>query len=161
MLLFSVTAFALYIALSIHWFGIPESISDTYYRLESRKEGSGWVFTIWTWVILFTLIPVWMDVSTENTQFLVFLSCAGLGFVGAAPQFKVANHSKVHFAGAGICALSAVLWAVFSGLWFIPLITLPASLCFVYRWKKQWLFWLEMAAFTSTYLSVFIKSITN
>ena len=36
-------------------FGIPGSLSDSFYLLEIRKRGLGYVFTLWCWVVALTV----------------------------------------------------------------------------------------------------------
>lgn len=79
---------------------IPSSISDTFYALEHKL----W-FGITMWSTSLLLMPSLLDYTTESYQFLAFLMCAGLIFVGAAPNFKKGLDRPVHIAGASIAGL--------------------------------------------------------
>ena len=159
MILLSFAIFCLYIAFVVYRYGVPDSISDTYYLLEATKKGFGWVFTVWCWAVIFTMLPAWLDMSTENTQFLAFLACAGLGFVGTAPQFKEGMSRKVHYTGAGISAVAAILLTALAGGWYWQILLLIPCAYFTYKMPRTWLFWAEMCAFVSTFLTkIFLKS---
>lgn len=151
----SLVIFLAYLVGMYIYFGIPASLSDTYYKLEKRRKGAGWFFTAMCWGISFPLLPYLLDVTPAGYQFTAFLACAGLMFVGAAPQFKLSLTGPVHYVSAALCCAAAVLWCILSRYWFIPL---GAFLIFGWvalRYGKP-MFWIEMAAFTSMYLTIFL-----
>lgn len=76
-------------------------------------------------------------------------------FVGAAPCFKLELEGKIHYAATAICGISAVLWVCLSEMWYIPLVAFIAAGILMYKYKK-WMFWIECAAFVSTYISVML-----
>lgn len=133
---------------------VPWSISDTYYQLEKRGKKK-WLFQLAMIVPAMLLLPAWLECSDENIQFLAFLSCGGLMFVGAAPCFKLELDGKVHYAATAICGTSAVLWTCFSGMWYIPLIAILITAGLGIKYRK-WMFWIECAAFVSTYIAVIL-----
>ena len=143
-----------YIAYAVIFCGIPSSLSDTYYQLEKHGRKK-WLFQIPMILTAFLLLPAWLECSSENIQFLAFLSCGGLLFVGAAPCFKLELDGKVHYASASVCGLSAVLWVILSGMWYIPLITFTIAVYLMIKYKN-WMFWIECAAFLSTYIAVLL-----
>lgn len=145
--------FIAYVSSMIVMFGIPASISDTYYLLERKRRGLGWLFTAFSWGVAFTLLPAWLDMTPQAYQFLPFLAAAGLAFVGAAPQFKLSLTGPVHYVGAAACCLSAGAWVALSGAWW----TLPAAYAVflgVASFDHKWMFWIEIAAFVSVFLSI-------
>lgn len=133
---------------------VPWSISDTYYQLEKRGKKK-WLFQLAMIVPAMLLLPAWLECSDENIQFLAFLACGGLMFVGAAPCFKLELDGKVHYAATAICGTSAVLWTCFSGMWHIPLIAMLIAAGLGLRYRK-WMFCIECAAFVSTYIAVIL-----
>lgn len=137
-------------------FGIPASLSDTYYKLENRRKGAGWFFTAMCWGVALPLLPYLLDVTPAGYQFTAFLACAGLMFVGAAPQFKLSLTGPVHYVSAAVCCSSAILWYILSGYWFIPFNAFLIYGWVALRYGKP-MFWIEMAAFTSMYVCVFIR----
>jgi uncharacterized membrane protein YccF (DUF307 family) len=112
-----------YHALILSLFGVPKSISESFYLLNARKRGLGWLFYAWAAVTVFTVCPIMFQLSDGQWyQFLALFTGAGLLLAGAEPHFKEERRRKVHLAGAGTCASSAVLWLVFAGYWYIPVI---------------------------------------
>ena len=87
--------------------GIPYSISETYYRINHKK----W----FTFVMLFTaitLLPAALENSSENSQFLIFLSDAGMGIVGLSPNFIYGEKSEqiAHYIGSGMLLIFSQCW---------------------------------------------------
>lgn len=91
--------------------GVPYSISATYYYLEHKL----W-FMATMWLTAGLLMPAILEVSKQNTEWIAFLSCAGMFFVGSAPNFKDDYESKIHSAGAIICIAGSQLWVALN-LW--------------------------------------------
>lgn len=55
--------FIAYNAVMIGLFGIPSSLSNTYYLLNNKWPNSGWAFTAMMWVVCGLLIAPWIEVS--------------------------------------------------------------------------------------------------
>lgn len=161
-LLISFIILLTYVVSIIAMFGVPSSLSDSFYLLQNKYPSKDWkwLFTLLCFVVSFTILIPWIDISNENIQFLPFLSAAGLLFVGAAPHFKT-YEKKIHEAGAWLCAACSQLWCILSGLWYTPLISIGAMAIPALKQKKNYVFYAEMAAFLSTYLGLFIKYIKS
>jgi len=159
----SLVVFTAYIATIIGRFGIPTSISESYY-LMPKKFGGPFFYGF----CLLTALPLlifWLDLSPEKWQFLVFLSCAPLMFVGAAGAFKEIDLTgKVHFISASCSALFSQIWIVLNTRWWIASIVLLA-IALLLTWKikgkddtgqsrSAWLFFVEMAAYSSIYIAL-------
>lgn len=141
--------------------GIPYSISDTYYSLE-HKVWFGFSM-IGTAVLL---MPDILELTPESYQFLTFLICAGLCFVGAAPNFKVGMDRPIHIIATFIAALGSQVWIALT----CPYLLLVWLAWFLYigvRIKQVWngnlrnsfvkckpLFWAEVITFLNTYLGL-------
>lgn len=87
--------------------GIPYSISETYYRINHKK----W----FTFVMLFTaitLLPSALECSSENSQFLIFLSVAGMAIIGLSPNFIYGEKSEqiAHYVGSGMLLIFSQCW---------------------------------------------------
>ena len=121
--------------------GVPDSISATYYALGDK----GWLCPLVMFLLGTCLLPVWMDASEEGHKYLVFLSCASLWFVAAAPCFRLELEGKVHYSAAVVCCLCAVTWQILEELWDITLwfVWIGGMLSLV--WRKQWCWWTEWA----------------
>ena len=116
-------------------FGVPDMVSDVYYQLQGctgsevigdkRKRNYGWVFTLIMFAsAILMLIPL-LD-SGKGIQFLAFLGCAGLMFVGFAPHYLDSNEHAIHKAAAIMAAAGCVGWCL-SVCWSLTLIV--ACLC--------------------------------
>lgn len=161
-LLISFLILLTYVVSIIAMFGVPSSLSDSFYLLQNKYPNKNWkwFFTLLCFAISFTILIPWIDISNESLQLLPFLSAAGLTFVGVAPHFK-SYEKKMHEAGAWLCAACSQLWCILSGMWYTPLIGIGAMAIPALIQKKNYTFYLEMAAFLSTYLGIFIKYFKN
>ena len=140
--LFFVTSIALaYIAGCIIVYGIPESLSATYYSLGKH----GWIFQVCIFLIGVLLLPVWLSLSEESHQFLAFLSCASLCFVASAPCFRLELQGKIHYSAAVICCTSVILWQILAGLWDVTLWFAVIAAMVTLRDISKWCWWLECA----------------
>ena len=120
--------------------GIPESLSATYYNL---KE-DGWLFQALMVFCGIGLLPSWMNVSSDDWRFLVFLSCAGIVFTGVAPAFKLKLEGAVHYSAAVVCCVSAIVWILLEGMY--PVVLWWGLIGWMlYLQFGRWCFWLEMA----------------
>lgn len=107
LILISLLTIATYTAIVTIKSGIPYSISETYYRINHKK----W----FTFVMLFTaitLLPAALDNSSENSQFLIFLSVAGMAIVGLSPNFIYGEKSEqtAHYIGSGMLLIFSQCW---------------------------------------------------
>lgn len=95
---------------------VPYSISETYYRLEHKK----W-FTVAMLLTAFTLLPPALDVSTENSQFLMFLSVVSMAVIGLAPNFILGPKSEriAHYTASALLLVFTQLWVYFNCPWFL------------------------------------------
>ena len=112
--LLSLLTIAIYTAIVSIKSGIPYSISETYYRINHKK----W----FTFVMLFTaitLLPAALENSTENSQFQVFFSVAGMGIVGLSPNFIYGEKSEqiAHYFGSGMLLIFSQYWVVCNLPW--------------------------------------------
>lgn len=138
---------------------IPSSLSETVFYIPSRAANLIWILTICS--ATFLVMPTLITCVPATWQFLAFLSCAGLLFVGAAPLVKDETDLayKVHMTAAWLCS-------VFSQLMIA--VTCPHLLFgwfpwfAVYLWymkKKTWrtaTFWAEMTCFALIYALCFV-----
>lgn len=164
--LFSFFVIAIYIAIVIAKSGIPYSISDTYYRIDRKK----WFMFVML-VTGFSLLPVALEVSSESSQFLIFLTVVGISMVGVSPNFKGEKSERnTHYAGAIMLLVFSQLWVSFNFKWILLLWVVYAA-CILYGLIKEKsgpsfyddlvnlkpVFWAEITLIITTYLSVFVK----
>lgn len=152
--------YLLYNGICIHLFGIPESLSETFYLFQAKGNWMKVFFPLTMMLLAFLLMPAWLEIAIGNGfQFLAFLTSGSIMFTGAAPAFKKSvMEFKVHSISALISAFCAVLWIIFgSGTWyFIPIwlsvIILLAILTKTVKTSK--VYWVETAAFLATFTSI-------
>lgn len=163
----SLTIFFAYLIATYVWFGVPYSISDTFYKLENRKKGTGWLFTAMCWGVALPLLPALLDMTPDRYQITSFLACAGLLFVGAAPQFKLPLTNTVHYGSAAVCVVFSQVWVGLTCWWIL----LPVWIGFivyilygilrysdffrgyVYFKESKPMFWCEISSLATTYLT--------
>jgi hypothetical protein len=144
-------------------YGIPESISDSYYYLYYKV-----VFTIVIWVVGGFLLPPIMDHTStvSETQIIPFIGIFGILLVGAAPRFKDTERT-IHIIGATLAVVFSQLWIILYGLkeilfiWIIPLIILTINRKIGITWQKVFdktklLFWIELICFLTIYYNLLI-----
>lgn len=133
---------------------MPDCLSRTYYLLPSH----GWIFQAAMIAGGIALLPAWLEVSPTAWQFLAFLSCAGIMFVGAAPMFLRKPQTAIHYTATVIAALSAMVWSVFavSYGWIALTVLLLTATGLTLKLPKKALFLFEMAAFMTVYINILI-----
>ena len=85
-----------YLLLMALRFGIPNMVSDTYYQLQPttgseiapfrKPRNMGWIFSLIMVAVAFIMLISLLDTGM-GIQFLAFLCCAGLCFVGFSPNY--------------------------------------------------------------------------
>ena len=152
--------FAIYNAIVLLLFGVPKSLSMTYYLFKDRENVLKYLFPSMMTLLGVFLMPCWIEMSEGSPfQFLAFLSAASLLFVAFAPAFKESDlENNVHQISAYCCAAFAMLWIIFvTPYWYVILIVLGviAALAIVTKTVKSgYIYWLEMIAFISTFAAI-------
>lgn len=153
-----------YNAISQALFGVPESLSNTYY-LYKEKWNKGWLFCLMMYLVVALMMPAWISLSEgSNFQFLVFLAPASIAFVGAAPRFRDGGlENKVHTVSAITAAACSLLWvSLVTPYWVaIPIYVVfeGAKAFFSKTYKTCLVYWLEQVAFLSTFTAAILYSI--
>ena len=157
--------YLVYNGIAIKLFGIPRSLSDTYYLYKEKKNWMRMFFPIMMISIVALLMPSWLEISEGSTyQFLAFLAALGIAFVGAAPEFKNGGMDyKVHSISAYCAATFAILWVILvSKLWITPIIWFVSITLLAISTKTvktSTIYWLETVAFMSTFTSILTYSL--
>ena len=152
-------------------FGIPPSLSQSYYLLNGVKKNLGFLFTGMMLTMAFTLLPAWLELGEVISSWssylnpLVFFTCAAIAFVGAAPAFKANKlEGTVHKVAAIVAAACSMIWclAVCWQIMYIPLgvaglIAVVGAI--TKTWKSAAVYWLEMMAFGATFITVIVELI--
>ena len=149
-------------------FGFPAMVSDVYYQLQNyagsevigdkEKRNYGWVFTLIMFVsAILMLIPL-LD-SGKGIQFLAFLGCAGLMFVGFVPRYLNSAEHIIHKTAAITAAIGCVGWC--SSVNLAPTLLLAIAVLIIYfppakKPDSVGYYWAEIAAFLDVYLTYWI-----
>lgn len=163
-IIIATTIFVAYNAVSLANFGIPESLSMTYY-LWKEKCNKGWLFCLMMYAVVALMMPAWITLSEGSTyQFLSFLAPTAIAFVGAAPMFRDDElESKVHTGAAVVAAICSLAWVILvTPYWWIILVWVGIIIAlsfFTKSIKTAYTYWLEMVAFGSTFTAAIMYSI--
>lgn len=141
---------------------IPYSISATYYSLKNRF----WFGACMIGASLL-LLPSALDVSTEDSQFLVFLSVVGMAVIGVSPNFKT-EQKTTHVIGACMSLIFSQVW-VGCNSWYWLLLWTGFIVYMVVSMKKNWtgnfisvfmkrkpMFWVEVVSLLTVYLTCLV-----
>lgn len=152
--------FVIYNAVVLLLFGVPNSLSKTYYLFKERSNVLKCLFPSMMALLGVFLMPCWIEISEgSNFQFLSFLSAASLLFVAFAPAFLDSKMENIiHQVSAICCAVFAMLWIILvTPYWYVILIVLTVivTLAIVTKTiKSGYIYWLEVIAFLSTFISI-------
>lgn len=156
----AILLFVIYNIVTLMLFGVPKSLSMTFYLFKELKECLKALFPVTIVLMCILLIPCWLEISDGSPwQFTAFLSAGALLFVGFAPAFKSSElEHNVHNYSAYVGAFFALLWIIMvTPFWYIILIVL-GIISIIAIWTKTWktslIYWLEMIAFISTFISI-------
>lgn len=159
--------FIVYNAVALLLFGVPHSLSMTHYLFKERQDTLKLLFPAFITMLCIFLIPCWLQISEGSTfQFTAFLSAGSLLFVGCSPCFKNGDlEGMVHQISAYCCAVFAILWIILvTKFWWIILIVaalIITAAILTKTWKTCYIYWLEMIAFGSTFMTMVAHYITT
>ena len=138
----SCMALTIYLLIYLLKYGVPESVSATYY-----SELPKWAFSTTLAVAGgFLLIP-WIEIS-EKTEFCAFIATVSVFFVASSPTFKEKFVGKVHYGSAITLFITSVIWLLANdGFWAFLLASLVPAILY----RTKWLFWVEIGLFISIY----------
>ena len=153
--------YMVYNAIAIGNFGIPRSLSETYY-LYKDKYKCGFVFPVMMLLVVGFMMPAWLALSDGSSfQFLSFLAPASLLFVGATPAFKSSDiDDRVHTWSAYFAAVCSLLWVILvTPYWWVILLwfaVIALTALATRSVKSSLVYWLETVTFFSTFLSAIL-----
>ena len=156
----AILLFVIYNTVVLMLFGVPKSLSMTFYLFKEREECLKALFPVTIVLMCILLIPCWLEISDGSPwQFTAFLSAGSLLFVGCTPAFKSSKlENNIHDYSAYVGAFFALLWIIMvTPYWYVILIVL-GIISIIAIWTKTWktslIYWLEMIAFISTFISI-------
>ena len=184
MLLIAITVYWVYTIAIFRMFGVPESYSDTFYKLNEIKKHLGILFPIMLITTTAMVMPSWLELSDKILpwgSFLAFFGGAGLLFVAVAPYFKEYTYDTgrplidllmrhlhgqglVHMIGALMAMLGVAIWTAFTPYWAVLIAVLVIALIGGFSTKtlkKSSIFWVEFTIFNSIFTTMLIALTLN
>lgn len=143
----------LFVALYSRYNGRPTMISEIYYG-----TGRSWLMPVTLVALALSFLPIMLDLGGQ--QWLAFLTCMGLAFVGAAPAYLSQGERSVHKGAAILAAVAGTLWC----MTMEPCVVAVAALMAVIATqtdRRCWLFWCEICTMTAVLATVVIKTLAS
>ena len=141
----------LLIALFSRNMGRPTMISEIYYGM-----GRSLLLPCLLVALALSFLPVMLDLCGQ--QWLAFLTCMGLAFVGAAPAYLSQGDRSVHKGAAILSAVAGTLWCMTMEPCVVAVAALMAIIATLTD-RRCWLFWCEVCAMSSVAATVALKTL--
>ena len=149
LLLYAVTL--LNIALYSRNMGRPTMISEIYYG-----TGRSLLMPCLLVALALSFLPTMLDLGGQ--QWLAFLTCMGLAFVGAAPAYLSEGERSVHKGAAILAAVDGTLWCMTMEPFVVSVAAIIAVIASLAD-RRCWLFWCEVCAMSSVAATVVLKTL--
>lgn len=141
----------LLIALYSRNMGRPTMISEIYYG-----TGRSLLMPCLLVALALSFLPTMLDLGGQ--QWLAFLTCMGLAFVGAAPAYLSQGERSVHKGAAILAAVAGTLWCMTMEPCVVAVPALMAIIATLTD-RRCWLFWCEVCAMSSVAATVVLKTL--
>ena len=141
----------LLIALYSRNMGRPTMISEIYYG-----TGRSLLMPCLLVALALSFLPTMLDLGGQ--QWLAFLTCMGLAFVGAAPAYLSQGERSVHKGAAILSAVAGTLWCMTMEPCVVAVAALMAIIAALAD-RRCWLFWCEVCAMSSVAATVVLKTL--
>ena len=141
----------LLIALYSRNMGRPTMISEIYYGM-----GRSLLLPCLLVALALSFLPTMLDLGGQ--QWLAFLTCMGLAFVGAAPAYLSQGERSVHKGAAILAAVAGTLWCLTMEPCVVAVAALMAIIATLTD-RRCWLFWCEVCAMSSVAVTVVLKTL--
>lgn len=141
------------VALYSRYNGRPTMISEIYYGM-----GRSWLMPVTLIALALSFLPIMLDLGGQ--QWLAFLTCMGLAFVGAAPAYLSQGERSVHKGAAILAAVAGTLWCMTMEPCVVAVAALMAIIATLTD-RRCWLFWCEICTMTAVLATVVIKTLAQ
>ena len=141
----------LLIALYSRNMGRPTMISEIYYG-----TGRSLLMPCLLVALALSFLPIMLDLGGQ--QWLAFLTCMGLAFVGAAPAYLSQGERSVHKGAAILAAVAGTLWCLTMEPCVVAVAAIMAIIATLTD-RRCWLFWCEVCAMSSVAATVVLKTL--
>lgn len=143
----------LFVALYSRYNGRPTMISEIYYGM-----GRSCMMPCVLVALALSFLPFMLDLGGQ--QWLAFLTCMGLAFVGASPAYLSEGERPVHKGAAIISALAGTLWCLTMEPCVVGVAAIMAVIATLTD-RRCWLFWCEICTMTAVLATVVIKTLAS
>lgn len=143
----------LLIALYSRNMGRPTMISEIYYGM-----GRSCMMPCVLVALALAFLPIMLDLGSQ--QWLAFLTCMGLAFVGASPAYLSEGERSVHKGAAILAAVAGTLWCMTMEPCVVAVAALMAIIATLTD-RRCWLFWCEICTMTAVLATVVIKTLAS
>lgn len=145
--------FAAYVLYVCILFGIPNSLSESYYLL---KPSQRILFSVvMTFVPILILVTLFSKINDIYTISLITPAAVSIVFVGLFAVYKDKFQKWFHFIGAFLSAILTIIWTFiifkYTLYFFIPIVVASFIIPLVTN-KEKLTFWLEIGCFFSFFL---------
>lgn len=141
----------LLIALYSRNMGRPTMISEIYYG-----TGRSLLLPCLLVALALSFLPTMLDLGGQ--QWLAFLTCMGLAFVGASPAYLSQGERPVHKGAAILAAVAGTLWCLTMEPCVVAVAAIMAIIATLTD-RRCWLFWCEVCAMSSVAVTVVLKTL--
>ena len=141
------------VALYSRYNGRPTMISEIYYG-----TGRSLVMPATLVALALSFLPTMLDLGGQ--QWLAFLTCMGVAFVGAAPAYLSEGERSVHKGAAILAAVAGTLWCMTMEPCVVAVAALMAVIATLTD-RRCWLFWCEICTMTAVLATVVIKTLAS
>jgi hypothetical protein len=128
---------------------IPVSVSSMVYEFKGAWR---WSWTIWLWVVSFTLAPSLIESIDESWQFVGFFTILCLVVTGALPIFTKEHKTAHDIFGFMACPLSQLCMCNICAWWALAWLLLPLIVWYYYKKDRIYKF-LESLVFFAEAIS--------
>ena len=139
------------IALYSRNIGRPTMISEIYYGM-----GRSLLLPCLLVALALSFLPTMLELGGQ--QWLAFLTCMGLAFVGAAPAYLSQGERSVHKGAAILAAVAGTLWCLTMEPCVVAVAAIMAIIATLTD-RRCWLFWCEVCAMSSVAATVVLKTL--
>lgn len=153
LLFISMVMFLAFNAKIVGTYGVPTSLSRSYYLLDKR----GWIFSVMLAITAMSLMVVLLSVTTGRWyQFIAFIAAVSTIFVAFSPRYIEVYHSKIHLTAATAGAVAAVVLSLLLGYWYVIIGAVVLFGAIAIK-RGNIIYWAELACFATIYITAFLE----
>lgn len=163
--------FMLYNVIAILSFGIPESLTKTFYKYKEHHDAFKFMYYVFVALMCILLTPCWLKLSDTNfEQDVAIINSLILLFTGALPIILKSDEDNdkplveiLEKLISYCCSMFFIIWIVTATpyWWIVLLIAIIVTIISLITksWNKCYTYWIEIIAFVSTFIAILLKYI--